>query len=130
MDSAKPLPISRTTERLLAQVQAEAQAATLEALSAKDGIVVLHPIDAQPHIRCRGDDMYVGDSRGGTLWFYRRRELPESWIGHSIAHAWHPSHWAGALTLIDGQGREWVHRLGAHVTNDFGDLVSVEGGAA
>jgi hypothetical protein len=132
MQVAKPLPISHTVARLLAQVQAEAQAATLEALSAKDRIVVLHPIEAAQVDFWAEDYVEVFDRvRSGTKATYvRRRQLPESWVGCSLEADWHPSYWEVNLELSDCAGRLWKHVAGFHVTDDLGNLVQVQRGEA
>lgn len=114
-----PAPVSKTVQRLLAQIQSEAEAATLAALSAKDGIVTLQPMEIAA--RTWGDSDYINseDRRGAgsTLW----RDRDKS-----------PWHWHGTERLIDGRGREWRRSLEAHVIDDFGNLVPVPalGGAA
>jgi hypothetical protein len=41
-----------------------------------------------------------------------------------------PGQWDVRETRKDGKGRILVCNLGAHIIDDFGDLVPVEGGAA
>lgn len=127
----EPLPISATVAKLIAQVQAEAEAATLDALSAKDGILVLQPIErSTARFDDWGDTLVFGDANGAVVRYYQRRELPESWRGGALERAWHPSHFAIYITRVDGRGRRWETSLGKHVIDDFGDLVCVEGGEA
>lgn len=114
----QPTPtVSKTVQRLLAQVQAEAQAATLEALSAKDGIVVLQPMEVETRSYSDSDYISCKDARGARISLWRDRNET-------------PWHWHGTERLIDGRGREWARSLEAHVIDDFGSLVPVEGGAA
>lgn len=122
---AAPLPISKNVARLLAQVQAEAEAATLEALSAKDGIVVLHPMDSNPQVHVFGDIMVVSDLKGCEIRLSRLRHCPESWVGTELGRKWHPSHWAVTRTYVDGQGRLWESSRDRAVMDDFGTLVPV-----
>lgn len=124
---ATPPTVSATVAKLIAQVQAEAEAATLAALSAKDGILVLQPLDAKSaRLRWRGDDLYIEDHAGSEIRWYRQRTCPESWVGSRLEGSWHPSHHAVYATLLDGCGREWGTCLGTFITNDFGDLVEVQ----
>lgn len=122
---AAPLPISKTVARLLAQVQAEAEAATLEALSAKDGIVVLHPMDSNVHTNVFGDIISVHDNKGCELRLSRLRHCPESWVGGALGSSWHPSHWAITTIYVDGHGRRWESSRERAVMDDFGTLVLV-----
>ena len=110
-----PAPVSKTVQRLLAQIHAEAQAATLDALSAKDGIVTLQPMSSDK--LTFGDADYIGteDNHGASVTIWRDRKK---------------NAWIGTERLMDGQGREWRRSLGPHVINDFGTLVPVQGGAA
>lgn len=122
----QPLPVSATVAKLLAQVHAEAEAATLEALSAKDGILVLQPLDASTgRLTDHGDTLLFRDAHGAEVRYYQRRHLPDSWRGTNLERAWHPSHYVIYMTRVDGSGREWEANLGKHVTDDFGDLVEV-----
>lgn len=122
---AVALPISKTVARLIAQVQAEAEAATLDALSAKDGIVVLQPIEARPRFHDYGDFYFVEDLRGAEARYSRQRYCPTPWVGMSLGDQWHPSHWSVHLTLFDGQGRAWNRDASTYVIDDFGNLVPV-----
>lgn len=123
---APALPVSAAVAKLLAQVRAEAEADTLAALSAKDGIVVLQPIESgSASFRDIGDTLVFSDARGGEVRYYQHRELPEPWRGGRLERKWHPSHYSVYMTLVDGQGREWESSLGTHVTDDFGGLVKV-----
>ncbi len=122
---AAPLPISKAVVRLLAQVQAEAQTATLEALSAKDGIVVLQPLEAPEVDFWSHDYAEISDARGSKVKFFRRRYCPESWIGSDLEAEWHPSRWTVSFDLVDGQGNKWHREAGYHVADDFGNLVPV-----
>lgn len=119
--------VSATVGRLIAQVQAEAEAATLAALSAKDGILVLQPLDAtSARLRWRGDDLYIEDASGGKVRWYRQRTCPESWVGSRLEGSWHPSQHDVYATRLDGLGREWEASLGTFITDDFGNLVEVQ----
>ena len=125
-----PAPVSKTVQRLLAQIHAEAEAATLAALSAKDGIVTLQGADpATRTAYTRGDRIVVTDRAGFELDFYRRRECPDCWQGTNML--WHPSYWYSRESRVDGAGRQWqTYESGTYVTDDFGNLLNVEGGAA
>ena len=119
---APELPVSPTVAKLLAQIHAEAEAATLEALSAKDGILVLHSFDQAT--RCAqfdGDTLRLRDGTGNAMRAYRHRTLPEGWKPDQ----WNPSHYTVHCTRIDGNGQDWSAYLGVHVTDDFGNLVAV-----
>lgn len=120
-------PFSRTAARLIQQVQAEAQAALLEQLSAGHGVTVLQPLDAETtRVSISGDAIEIHDAQGGTVEIYRRRFEPESWRGLSyMAGKWHPARWSGQQTLVDGKGRRWSRDLGDMVCDDFGNLVEV-----
>ncbi len=121
-----PPAVSASVAKLIAQVQAEAEAATLAALSAKDGILVLQPLDAESaRLRWRGDDLYIEDAAGCKVRWYRQRTCPESWVGLRLEKFWHPSHHDVYATRLDGLGREWEAHLGTFITDDFGVLVEV-----
>lgn len=128
-----PAPVSKTVQRLLAQIHAEAEAATLAALSAKDGIVTLRSIDrdtAYIHHHYDGDYDWK-DGQGYCLELRRQRTMPESWRDAPwMKDKWRPGQWDVFEHRFDGQGRRWVQSMGAHITDDFGTLVCVEGGAA
>ncbi len=124
-----PAPVSKTVQRLLAQIHAEAQAATLEALSAKDGIVTLQPMPT--HQR------RVHASRGQSILSIEGTDGSE--LRLHITHGETDRHgkvlpgprWSVLHALLDGQGRKWSTWLGFYfITDDFGNLVSVEGSAA
>lgn len=134
--SRRDVPFSvaaKTLEKAIRQLKQEAEAATLEALSAKDGIVVLNGIDRRT---AQLQDYWLEhlewvDPDGYCLVLHRQRFEPESWVGKPhMAGKWRPGQWDVCETRKDGSGRVWVCKLGAHITNDFGDLVPVEGGAA
>jgi hypothetical protein len=125
--SKTPPAVSAAVAKLIAQVQAEAEAATLAALSAKDGILVLQPLDAKTaRLRWSGDDLYINDGAGGRVRWYRQRTCPESWVGSELEGRWHPSHHDVYATRVDGLGREWDTCLGTFITDDFGYLVEVQ----
>jgi hypothetical protein len=109
-----PPPVTKTVQRLLAQIHLEAQAATLAALSAKDGIVTLQPMGLDK--RSFGDADYIctEDAHGAHVSIWRDREK---------------NTWIGTEHLTDGQGRQWRRSLGTHIIDDFGTLVPVQGGA-
>lgn len=68
-----PAPVSKTVQRLLAQIHAEAEAA----LSAKDGILVLHGLDRDTaRVRHSGDFINVSDRRGTEFDMRRHRQMP------------------------------------------------------
>lgn len=122
---------TKTLEKAIRLIRQEAEAATLEALSAKDGIVVLRDVDRGTlRIHTRGDSMEITDDNGFCLDLYRRRFEPESWRGVGYMRGrWRPGQWAVTETRADGNGRLWSCELGAHIIDDFGTLVPVEGGA-
>jgi hypothetical protein len=112
-------PFSNTAARLIAQIQAEARAALLKELSAKDGVIVLHPLDvATRRVRHTGRTCEVTDGRG-TEYYAFRQHLPDA---NSQRH---PSHWIASVRLVDGAGRDWNHHIGTLVCDDFGNLVEV-----
>jgi hypothetical protein len=126
-----PLTVAaKALEKAIRLIQQEAEAATLEALSARDGIVVLRDCDigtARTHI-FGFDHMDWDDSHGYSLGMIRQRFEPESWRGvHCMKWRWRPGQWNVQETRVDSKGRSWVCDLGAHITDDFGDLVPVEG---
>jgi hypothetical protein len=123
-----PAPVSKTVQRLLAQIHAEAQAATLEALSAKDGIVTLQDIDRQSlRVSCDGDQIRLRDDRGSRTFMIRHRYLPAQWVTCPEIH--HPAYWHVYEDRVDGNGVSWSRESQTMVADDFGNLVSVEGGA-
>lgn len=128
-----PLTVAaKALEKAIRLLKQEAEAATLEALSAKDGIVVLSGIDP---VTAKLQDYWLEhlewkDSAGYCLVLHRERFEPESWAGKPhMAGRWRPGQWDVRETRKDGKGRIWNCNLGAHITDDFGDLVPVEGGA-
>jgi hypothetical protein len=123
-----PAPVSATVAKLVAQIHAEAEAATLEALSAKDGITVLQPLDCKnADLDVNGDHIVLRGADGGQLRYYRRHEEPEKWRhdAHMRGH-WHPAYWNVYITRVDGNGQAWDAHPGRHVMDDFGGLVCVE----
>ena len=122
-------PYSATAARLIEQLQAEARAATLDALSAGDDIIVLHALDpATRRVRLDDDgDLTITDDRGAHYTAWRRWEEPEGWRAslHMAGH-WHPALWYVNETLVDGQGRPWDRRGTVCVMDDFGFLVEVQ----
>ena len=116
--------ISKTVARLVQQIHAEAEAATLAALSAKDGILVLHPVDSatkRVQFFAVGDSLglEIEDAGGNGCTLYQRGKRPEGW------RDWHPSHWCGHHSLTDSMGRKWVRCGDTYVVDDFGTLVLV-----
>lgn len=112
-------PFSRTAAKLIEQIRAEARASLLEELSAKDAIVVLHPVDAATRrISHTGQRIEVSDERGAEYYSFRRH-IPED---NSNTH---PAHWLACIRLVDGQGRKWYSHPGPLVCDDFGNLVEV-----
>ena len=121
-----PAPVSKTVQRLLVQIHAEAQAATLEALSAKDGIVTLQDIDRQSlRVRFDGDQMSLRDGRGNHTLMYRHRQLPAQWVHCPEIH--HPAYWHVYEDRVDGNGVSWSRESQTMVADDFGTLVPVGG---
>lgn len=124
---AQALPVSSTVAKLIAQIQAEAEAATLAALSAKDGILVLQPIDrGRARFKDEGHSLTFRDVTGAKLELWRRYTCPKSWEDHPNRLGWHPSHWDVSVERLDGAGVVWTADLGFHVTDDFGNLVAVQ----
>lgn len=127
-----PAPVSKTVQRLLAQIHAEAQAATLAALSAKDGIVTLQGIERDTAFiyHYYDGDYDWRDQQGYRLEMRRERTMPASWRDAPwMQGKWRPGQWNVFERRMDGQGCEWTRDMGPHITNDFGALVPV-GGAA
>lgn len=125
-----PASVSATVAKLVAQIHAEAEAATLEALSAKDGITVLQPIDRENaywEISFGGSHLTFRARDGGLIEFFRRHEEPAQWRAHAHMRGhWHPAYWNVEIQRIDGSGQRWTTHPGRHVMDDFGGLVSVE----
>lgn len=116
-----PAPVSRTVQRLLAQIHAEAEAATLEALSAKDGITVLQPMPKEGrHIEsCGPRGFWVQGADGSELLFF---------IDHAPDHAGRVGpRWSAEEKRCDGYGNRWSRYHGWFlITDDFGNLVDGE----
>ena len=113
-----PATVSKTVQRLLAQIHAEAEAATLAALSAKDGIVTLHPLEADKAVTWYtqgGSYICTSDGNGADVSMWRDWDAPAFWVGTEVRN--------------DGRGREWRRSLGRHVVDDFGTLVPAGGDA-
>lgn len=126
----QPPSVSATVQKLLSQVQAEAQQALLDELSAKDGVTVLQPLNLAGTSPPPVSDGLIWYGRDGSqISLYRRRQFPESWGDWMCPH-WHPSYIDVSVTQRDGQGRKWQCSLGNHITDDFGTLVCIEGGVA
>lgn len=119
-------PFSPVAARLIAQIQAEARAALLAELSAKDSIVVLHPPGQNKRVRFDVDgDLSVTDDRGSVN-CWRRRTEPDGWRNsESMQGHWHPAYWFGNMTIKDANGRLWTHHLNRMVIDDFGTLAEV-----
>ena len=108
--------------KLIEQVRAEAEAATLEALSAKDGITVLHPFDRE--------GFWIEWSENKRAHGWDRLGVECFWISqyhfdgdrHGTVHPF----WLANITLKDGSGHQWVRRFGRMRMDDFGTLVLVE----
>lgn len=120
------LPVSKTVQRLLAQIHAEAEAATLAALSAKDGIVALHPMPEAGRTveSVTGRGFRVEGADGSELIFF---------IDHIEDGAPQPigPRWSASMSLQDGSGQKWTTYFGFDfITDDYGTLVDVKGGAA
>ena len=120
-------PFSTAAAKLIEQIQAEARAALLAELSAKDAITVLHGFDADTkRISFRDDHLSIRDDLGNRVSLYRRREEPEGWRNsHEMQGYWHPAKWYGGKTLVDGNGTHWRTELQPMVQDDFGNLVVV-----
>lgn len=114
-------PFSRTAAKLIEQIQADARAALLEELSAKDGITVLHTLDAATRRLVHEGRRYsVNDSRGAEFSAHRDHVRNDTFWA-----SWHPAHWLVSVTLVDGTGADWYRLLGTFVCDDFGNLVEV-----
>ena len=114
----KPAPVSKTVQRLLAQIHAEAEAATLAALSAKDGILVLHGLDRDTiRVSHTGDIITVRDQRGTELDMRRYRQMPVQW--ERCPHIHHPAWWHVYETRVDSRGRTWSGPSSTMVTNHW-----------
>lgn len=125
-------PVSKTVQRLLAQIHAEAQAATLAALSAKDGIVTLQNIDREDAfiVHYPDGDYDWRDHKGYRLQLRRYRTMPDSWLDAPwMKNKWRPGQWSVFEQRTDANGCNWERSLGAHITDDFGTLVPVSGAA-
>jgi len=126
---AKPAAasFSRAAAKLIEQIQAEARAALLEELSAKDGVTVLQPLEPETkRVTFDGDRLTVSDKLGNSVTLHRNRFEPESWQGHSyMAGYWHPARWIGDQTLVDASGVKWQRSFEPMVCDDFGNLVEV-----
>ena len=123
-----PPPVSKTALRLLAQIHAEAEAATLAALSAKDGIVTLHDIDREDAfiVHYPDGDYDWRDHQGYRLQLRRDRTMPESWRAAPwMKNKWRPGQWSVYEERRDANGSTWNRSLGEHITDDFGTLVPV-----
>lgn len=118
----QPLSVAtKTLEKAVRLIRLEAEAATLEALSAKDGIVVLQPAES-PQWSFTDIGSVMNASNGATVSFY---------IYHGVRSNGYPvPHWLASESRTDGNGRRWTLALGRHVVDDFGTLVPAESGAA
>lgn len=125
---AQATPYSRTAAKLIEQLQAEAQAATLQALSAKDGIAFLRPLDRETlRVSVWGDEITLRDDTKAEVCIHRKREEPESWrAAPHMRGYWHPSRWFGRITSVDNNGNQWSRNLNPMVCDDFGNLVEVQ----
>lgn len=116
-----PVALSSAATKLIQQIEAEARSKLLEDLSAKDGITVLHPLDAATRrVEHNGRRYSVNDSRGAEYSAFREHVRDDT-----SRTNWHPAHWLVSATLVDGAGEGWFRLLGIHVTDDFGNLVEV-----
>lgn len=107
-------------ELLIEQVRAEAEAATLEALSAKDGITVLHPVDPTTrHVRAGSNSLVLEDKFGYSenCWLYHDRE--------SVRGNRPLPYWLISAERVGSDGHLWSRSLGVHIVDDFGTLVPV-----
>lgn len=120
-------PLGANALALLAQLEADAEARVLTRLSAKDEVVVLHPMEgAQIQIsHCDTTTrIKLSDERGACVRVWRHWQEPQSWRDCSyMAGVWHPAIWQGQVTLMDAEGRRWEHGLPNMVMDDFGSLV-------
>lgn len=115
-----PAPVSKTVQRLLAQIHAEAEAATLQALSAKDGVVVLQPAE-RPFWTFHDWSLWMRSGNGAEVHCHQYHEVNG---GRPLPH------WLVSESRPDGSGRSWNRHLGTHIIDDFGTLVPVQGSAA
>lgn len=110
-----PTTITPAVLKLIEQVLAEAGAATLERLSAKDGVLVLHPPE-QPFWSSTPSGLWMQDASGAEI---------RCWIYHESRKGLPMPHWLVSETRVDGRGCQWSHALGPHIVDDFGTLVPV-----
>lgn len=113
--------VSKTVSKLIQQIHAEATAATLEALSAKDGIVVLHSPEKPAWTFSRNGSLLMAAENGAETRCH---------IYHEVTARGPLPHWLVGEYRTDGSGHSWGRSLGVHIVDDFGTLVPVEGGAA
>jgi hypothetical protein len=124
------IQLSPAAQALIEQIHADAVEATLAQLSKRDGVVVLQPMGCGLKLvrfYSTGDveAMEIRDGRGAETTLYKRYVRPKN------CGDWHPSHWSGCRTMLDSHGKSWTNYGGpVYVTDDFGTLVLVEGGAA
>lgn len=116
-------PVSARLAGLLHELQAQVlkdiQAGN-DGRAVPPGAIVL-----QPRSKCR---KYVyTDSAGvrSVTCHFEKGEIVSLACYRAVQaeHSLHPGCWYGDETLCDEQGRTWRHYTGAHVINDFGDLV-------
>lgn len=123
----QPAPFSTAAHRLIEQIQADARAALLAELSAKDTITMLHGFDAETKTVYAGNTRIdIRDAKGNQVSIRRHHTEPDVWreTPH-MAGYWHPARWYGDQTLVDNNGVRWERGLSPMVCNDFGNLVEV-----
>lgn len=127
--SRRDLPISvaaKTLEKAVRLIKLEAEAATLEALSAKEGLQVLRPIP-------RSELEFDWWPCGLNVWRTSKPFNKVMWL--AIYHT--PSnedrrfqgiYWLAEVSMIDQRGKMWTQSFGRMIVDDFGTLVPLGGG--
>ena len=127
--NSPPAPVSKTVQRLLAQIHTEVEAAIMAALSAKDGIVTLRPMPAvarriDSYAGCRGHRI-SGSDGSSVILVVTHKQTDHNGV------ALQGPRWSAYTELMDGQGNTWTRHHGyGLITDDFGNLVTAKGGAS
>lgn len=119
-DTLLPLA-AKALEKAICLIKQEAEAATLEALSAKAGTVVLPPAE---------NPKWTAAMNGGLSMSSKNGVRISCHIYHEPHRGCSIPYWLASEEREDGNGGSWVRALGKHIVDDFGMLVPVEGGAA
>lgn len=113
-------PVSKSVVKLLEQIQREAEAATMEALIAKAGMVVLPPAE---------NPKWTPTMNGGLSMSSKNGVRISCHIYHEPHRGCSIPYWLASEEREDGNGNSWVRALGKHIVDDFGNLVPLKGGA-